>query len=220
MQSARTLCGCSSHPSWGDPLSTCPRKGGDSVGGCTPEPSFFTSPKEQMGSTFARQTGDTGWKQKGELLGYPWPWLQQGNRKDVWLLPCAFTHCVLLKLLLLLIASTYVWAFTQYSGPASMVSRWITDLTSFTTFCCICHTPRRECIRTYDKELPESRSPNMMPVQALLGEKEGAAGGVREDCVNKRWEGEKQQTVAYRMGPHISGRVVGDGNKEQWAKGA
>lgn len=33
-----------------------------------------------------------------------------------------------------------------------------------------------------------------MPVQALLGEKEGAAGGVREDCVNKRREGEKQQT--------------------------
>lgn len=29
--------------------------------------------------------------------------------------------------------------------------------------------------------------------QTLLGEKEGAAGGVREDCVNKRREGEKQQ---------------------------
>lgn len=29
--------------------------------------SFFTSPKEQMGSTFANKTGDTAWKQKEEL---------------------------------------------------------------------------------------------------------------------------------------------------------
>lgn len=32
----------------------------------------------------------------------------------------------------------------------------------------------------------------------LLGEKEGAAGGIREECVNKRREGEKQQTRKHR----------------------
>lgn len=51
------------------------------------------------------------------------------------------------------------------------------------------HLPQaeeRESIRTQGKDLIENRSPNMMLGQTLLGEKEGTAGGVREDGVNER----------------------------------